>query len=60
METGTVDEEQTPDRAVRGAAVGPIKIGTTLPLTGSLQAFGTSLRDGYKQAIDEVKQRGRP
>ena len=49
MGTRAVHEKQTS---------GPIKIGTTLPLTGSLRAFGTSLLDGYKQAIDEVNNAG--
>lgn len=35
-----------------------IKIGTTLPLTGPLQAFGTSLKTGYEKAIDEVNEAG--
>jgi branched-chain amino acid transport system substrate-binding protein len=33
-------------------------IGTSLPLTGPLQAFGTSLQLGYQQAIDEVNASG--
>lgn len=33
-------------------------IGASLPLTGALQAFGTSLELGYQQAIDEVNSAG--
>lgn len=33
-------------------------IGASLPLTGSLQAFGTSLQTGYQAAIDEVNAEG--
>lgn len=40
------------------AAGGSITIGTSLPLTGPLSAFGTSLRLGYQQAIDEVNAAG--
>ncbi|MGB3911588.1 MAG: ABC transporter substrate-binding protein [Pseudolysinimonas sp.] len=36
----------------------PITIGATLPLTGPLQAFGTSLQTGYQLAIDEVNEAG--
>lgn len=36
----------------------PITIGATLPLTGPLQAFGTSLQAGYQLAIDEVNEAG--
>jgi branched-chain amino acid transport system substrate-binding protein len=36
----------------------PIVIGASLPLTGPLQAFGTSLEQGYKAAIDEVNAAG--
>lgn len=35
-----------------------ITIGTSLPLTGPLQAFGTSLQTGYEAAIDEVNADG--
>lgn len=35
-----------------------IVIGTTLPLTGPLQAFGTNLQVGYEAAIDEVNAAG--
>ena len=35
-----------------------ITIGSTLPLTGPLQAFGTSLQTGYQAAIDEVNAAG--
>lgn len=35
-----------------------ITIGATLPLTGPLQAFGTSLQTGYQAAIDEVNAAG--
>lgn len=41
-----------------GGAGGDIKIGATLPLTGPLEAFGTSLQLGYQQAIDEVNADG--
>ena len=42
-----------------GSAEGEtIVIGATLPLTGPLQAFGTSLQTGYETAIDEVNQAG--
>lgn len=40
------------------AAAGSVVIGTTLPLTGPLQAFGTSLELGYQKAIDEVNAAG--
>lgn len=40
------------------AAPSTIIIGTSLPLTGPLQAFGTSLKLGYQQAIDEVNASG--
>jgi len=36
----------------------PITIGASLPLTGPLQAFGTSLQTGYKDAIAEVNKKG--
>lgn len=36
----------------------PIVIGASLPLTGPLQAFGTSLQTGYEAAIDEVNAAG--
>ena len=36
----------------------PIIIGTSLPLTGPLQAFGTSLEAGYEAAIEEVNAAG--
>lgn len=35
-----------------------IKIGATLPLTGPLQAFGTSLETGYEKAIAEINDAG--
>ncbi len=35
-----------------------IVIGASLPLTGPLQAFGTSLQTGYEQAVDEVNSAG--
>jgi len=42
-----------------GSATGAdITIGSTLPLTGPLQAFGTSLQTGYQAAIDEVNTAG--
>lgn len=42
-----------------GAGEGdPIVIGATLPLTGALQAFGTSLQTGYEAAIAEVNDAG--
>lgn len=37
---------------------GDIVIGASLPLTGSLQAFGTSLQTGYKAAVAEVNKDG--
>ena len=36
----------------------PITIGASLPLTGPLQAFGTSLQTGYKAAIAEANKKG--
>ncbi|MFV0432479.1 MAG: ABC transporter substrate-binding protein [Leucobacter sp.] len=33
-------------------------IGASLPLTGSLQAFGTTLEMGYQRAVDEVNKAG--
>jgi len=44
--------------ASTSASGGPIVIGSTLPLTGSLQAFGTSLQTGYRKAVDEVNAAG--
>lgn len=35
-----------------------VTIGASLPLTGPLQAFGTSLQTGYQAAIDEVNEAG--
>lgn len=35
-----------------------LTIGATLPLTGPLQAFGTSLQAGYQAAVDEVNAAG--
>lgn len=35
-----------------------IVVGATLPLTGPLQAFGTSLQTGYEQAVEEVNSAG--
>jgi branched-chain amino acid transport system substrate-binding protein len=35
-----------------------VKIGATLPLTGPLQAFGTSLQTGYKAVVSEVNAKG--
>lgn len=35
-----------------------LTIGASLPLTGSLQEFGTSLQTGYEAAIDEVNAAG--
>lgn len=40
------------------ASSDPIVIGTSLPLTGPLQAFGTSLEAGYEAAIEEVNAAG--
>lgn len=40
------------------AAPKTITIGSSLPLTGPLQAFGTSLKLGYQQAVDEVNAAG--
>jgi branched-chain amino acid transport system substrate-binding protein len=36
----------------------PITVGASLPLTGPLQAFGTSLQTGYKAAIAEANAKG--
>lgn len=41
-----------------GGSDEPITIGATLPLTGPLQAFGTSLQAGYQLAVDEVNEAG--
>lgn len=41
-----------------GSADEPVRIGATLPLTGPLQAFGTSLQTGYRKAADEINQAG--
>lgn len=38
----------------------PIVIGTTLPLTGPLTEFGTSLATGYAHAVEEVNATGGP
>lgn len=40
------------------SAGGDIVIGASLPLTGALQAFGTSLQTGYQAAVDEVNNAG--
>ncbi|MGV1034316.1 MAG: ABC transporter substrate-binding protein [Microbacteriaceae bacterium] len=37
---------------------GDVVIGASLPLTGPLQAFGTSLQTGYEKAIAEVNDAG--
>ncbi len=39
-------------------AEGPLVIGTSLPLTGPLQAFGTSLQLGYERAVKEANDAG--
>lgn len=36
----------------------PVTIGATLPLTGPLQAFGTSLQTGYKAQFAELNKKG--
>jgi branched-chain amino acid transport system substrate-binding protein len=41
-----------------GDGGGAVVLGTSLPLTGSLQSFGTSLQLGYQRAIDEVNAQG--
>ena len=41
-----------------GSADDPVKIGASLPLTGPLQAFGTSLQAGYQLAVDELNDAG--
>jgi branched-chain amino acid transport system substrate-binding protein len=40
------------------AATENLTIGASLPLTGPLAAFGTSLQSGYQAAIDEVNKAG--
>ncbi len=55
--SGTTTESSSTG-ADSGAAAGSVVIGTTLPLTGPLQAFGTSLELGYQKAIDEVNAAG--
>jgi branched-chain amino acid transport system substrate-binding protein len=51
-------EESTSTTSTPSSAAGSVVIGTTLPLTGPLQAFGTSLRLGYQKAVDEVNEAG--
>ncbi|MDH6424281.1 branched-chain amino acid transport system substrate-binding protein [Aurantimicrobium minutum] len=41
-----------------GESTEPIVIGTTLSLTGPLQAFGTNLEIGYETAIEEINAAG--
>ncbi|MEY4996626.1 MAG: hypothetical protein RLY59_30 [Actinomycetota bacterium] len=41
-----------------GGSSEPIVIGTTLSLTGPLQAFGTNLELGYETAIEEINAAG--
>lgn len=41
-----------------GGSGDTIVVGASLPLTGALQAFGTSLETGYKAAIDEINADG--
>ncbi|MDH6207107.1 ABC transporter substrate-binding protein [Aurantimicrobium minutum] len=41
-----------------GDSAEPIVIGTTLSLTGPLQAFGTNLEIGYETAIEEINAAG--
>ncbi len=44
--------------AAGGSADDPIVLGASLPLTGPLQAFGTSLEVGYQLAVDEINEAG--
>ncbi|WP_448809760.1 ABC transporter substrate-binding protein [Agromyces bauzanensis] len=44
--------------AAGGSADDPIVLGSSLPLTGPLEAFGTSLQAGYELAITEVNDAG--
>ncbi|HAR31720.1 MAG TPA: amino acid ABC transporter substrate-binding protein, partial [Gammaproteobacteria bacterium] len=39
-------------------AVGPIAIGSMVPLTGSSASDGNEFRNGLSMAIDEVNARG--
>jgi branched-chain amino acid transport system substrate-binding protein len=41
-----------------GQAAGPVVIGATLPLTGSLSALGTPIEAGYEQEIADVNAAG--
>ena len=54
--TGTTDE--VPAGGDEAPTGDPIVIGASLPLTGPLEAFGTSLNTGYQQAVDEVNAAG--
>lgn len=44
--------------ATSGSADDPVVIGASLPITGPLQAFGTSLEVGYQLAVDEANEAG--
>lgn len=46
------------DGGSNGGGGDAVIIGASLPLTGPLQAFGTSLELGYEQAIAEVNEAG--
>lgn len=45
-------------RAVGLRDSGPIVVGASLPLTGSLAVYGPLIRMGYQQAMDEVNRNG--
>ena len=46
------------DDGTNGTGGDSVIIGASLPLTGPLQAFGTTLELGYAKAIDEVNEAG--
>jgi len=41
-----------------GSSSGTVKIGASIPLTGSLAAFGKLLKLGYQDAVDDVNRDG--
>lgn len=57
---GRADDTATTESPSGGASAAQtsITIGTSLPLTGALQAFGQSLQMGYQQAVDEANAAG--
>lgn len=57
-ESAAASTAATNEGAENSTASESLVIGTSLPLSGPLQAFGTSLQLGYQQAVDEVNGAG--